>query len=74
MVITYPIIEAAKVFINNENSYAAEPSSESLADGIEYLILHPEMCETFSQNLPKIDFSNAGEIYKLLDFIGENKV
>lgn len=60
---------AAGILENGKNAIVTEASAVGLTNGIEYLITHKSVQDSFESRLKKEDFSNRNEINKLLDYL-----
>ena len=59
-------IAAAEILENGRTAVVVKANITSIAEGIEKLILHPEIKKNFIKNLSKLDLSNSWEIEKLM--------
>lgn len=62
-------IAAAEILENEKTAIVVKPNANSISDGIEKVLLHPEIKNNLMRNISNLDLSNSQEIEKLLRII-----
>lgn len=63
------IAAVAEILENEKTAIFVKPNANSISDGIEKVLLHPEIKNNLMRNISDLDLSNSQEIEKLLRII-----
>lgn len=63
------IAAVAEILEKKKLQYLLKPNANSISDGIEKVLLHPEIKNNLMRNISDLDLSNSQEIEKLLRII-----
>lgn len=69
MVVASNIVGASEIVKNEEEAFFVNPEVESLSNMIAYLIDNPDICNKVRKNISGRDFSQKGEIKKILNYL-----